>query len=49
MKLFLSHSSADKSNVKAIIKYFPSIISTWLDENNLLSGADLDETDGIKQ
>lgn len=44
MKLFLSHSSADKSNVKAIIKYFPSIISTWLDENNLLSGADLDET-----
>lgn len=44
MKLFLSHSSADKSNVKAIIRYFPSIISTWLDENNLLGGSNLEET-----
>lgn len=44
MKIFLSHSSADKSNVKSIIRYLPPVLSTWLDENNLLGGSNLDDT-----
>lgn len=44
MKVFLSHSSMNKSNVKAIIKYMPKQILTWLDETNLIWGSKLDET-----
>ena len=44
MKIFLSHSSMNKSNVKAIIQYLPKQIQTWLDEKNLVWGANLDET-----
>lgn len=44
MKIFLSHISSDKSNVKAIMKYMPMDISVWLDEKNLLSGSDLSST-----
>lgn len=44
MKVFLSHSSMNKSNVKAIVAYLPRQIQTWLDENNLVWGAALEET-----
>lgn len=44
MKVFLSHSSMNKTNVKAIVAYLPKQIQTWLDENNLVWGAQLEET-----
>lgn len=44
MKIFLSHSSADKSNIKSIIRYLPPVLSTWLDENNLIGGSNLNDT-----
>lgn len=44
MKVFLSHSSMDKTNVKMIVSYLPRQIRTWLDEDNLIWGADLEET-----
>lgn len=44
MKVFLSHSSMNKTNVKAIVGYLPKQIKTWLDENNLIWGSKLDET-----
>ncbi len=44
MKVFLSHSSMNKSNVKAIAAYLPKQIQTWLDENNLVWGSHLEET-----
>ncbi|MGN0765865.1 MAG: TIR domain-containing protein [Christensenellales bacterium] len=44
MKVFLSHSSMHKTNVKAIVSYLPKQIQTWLDENNLVWGSNLEET-----
>ena len=44
MKVFLSHSSMNKSNVKAIVNYLPKQIHTWLDETNLIWGSKLEET-----
>lgn len=44
MKVFLSHSSMHKTNVKAIVAYLPKQIQTWLDENNLVWGVPLEET-----
>lgn len=44
MKIFLSHSSMNKSNVKAIVNYFPKQFKTWLDENDLVWGSRLEET-----
>lgn len=44
MQVFLSHSSMNKTNVKAIVAYLPKQIRTWLDENNLIWGSPLEET-----
>ncbi len=44
MKVFLSHSSMNKTNVKAIVSYLPKQMQTWLDENNLVWGSPLEET-----
>lgn len=44
MKVFLSHSSMNKSNVKAIVNYLPKQIATWLDETHLIWGSKLNET-----
>lgn len=44
MKVFLSHSSMNKSNVKAIVAYLPKQIQVWLDESNLIWGSALEET-----
>ena len=44
MKIFLSHASMHKSNVKAIVEYLPKQIQTWLDEKNLVWGANLNDT-----
>ena len=44
MKLFISHPSFEKSNVKRIIEYLPPVINTWLDERNLGWGDKLSET-----
>lgn len=44
MKIFLSHSSSNKSNVKSIVSYLPKQYKTWLDENNLIWGSDLENT-----
>lgn len=44
MKIFLSHSSMNKSNVKAIVNYLPKQFQTWLDEQNLIWGSNLEET-----
>jgi hypothetical protein len=42
MKVFLSHSHRDTALVREIRSYLPKHISTWLDEDNLLIGVDLD-------
>lgn len=44
MKVFLSHSSSNKTNVKAIVSYLPKQIQTWLDENDLVWGSNLEKT-----
>ena len=44
MKLFLSHPSFEKNNIKKIIEYLPPAINTWLDERNLGWGDKLNET-----
>lgn len=41
MRLFFSHASRDKALVNAIKKYLPEHIAAWVDENELLIGADL--------
>ncbi|HYV24390.1 MAG TPA: queuosine precursor transporter [Pyrinomonadaceae bacterium] len=41
MRVFLSHSSNQKSFVKEVRDEFPSWISSWLDDDNLLAGEDL--------
>lgn len=44
MKVFLSHCSINKRNVKAIADYLPAHIKTWLDEKDLVWGEKLAET-----
>lgn len=41
MKVFLSHSNRDKALVREIRSHLPKHVNTWLDENELLIGADL--------
>lgn len=41
MKVFLSHSSRDKALVREVRSYLPRHIQTWLDEDDLLVGQDL--------
>jgi len=43
MKVFLSHKSIEKPFVKDVVAEFPSWLSTWLDEDNILVGQDLNE------
>jgi hypothetical protein len=38
VQIFLSHSSRQKPLVREIIKYFPSHLSAWIDEEKLLFG-----------
>ena len=42
MKIFLSHSSKDKSTVKEIKSNLSSLVQTWIDENELLVGKALE-------
>ena len=44
MKLFVSHPSFEKNNIKKIIEYLPPVINTWLDERNLGWGDKLEDT-----
>ena len=44
MKLFISHPSFEKNNIKKIIEYLPPSINTWLDERNLGWGDKLTDT-----
>ena len=41
MRIFLSHSSKQKPFVKEVTKEFPHWLSTWLDDDDLLVGEDL--------
>lgn len=42
MRIFLSHSSKDKPLVREIVSHFPHHIKSWIDENNLLIGDEID-------
>ena len=44
MKVFLSHSHRDAALVREIRRYLPTHISTWLDEHDLLIGADINSS-----
>ncbi len=44
MKIFLSHCSINKRNVKAIVEYLPVNIQTWIDEKDLVWGDSLNES-----
>jgi hypothetical protein len=44
MKLFLSHSRRDKALVREITSHLPSFITSWLDDDNLIIGQDLEKT-----
>lgn len=42
MKVFLSHSSRDKSLVREIRRNLPEHVKTWLDENDIIIGQDIE-------
>lgn len=44
MKIFFSHSSKQKLFVKELRKYLPYHLNLWIDEREILIGADLDST-----
>lgn len=44
MRLFLSHSSRDKALVREITSHLPSFITTWLDDDKLITGQDLNKS-----
>lgn len=44
MKLFLSHSSNDKSLVRDIVRRFPGFLSAWMDETHLKWGSSLQKS-----
>lgn len=41
MRVFFSHSSRDKALLRELRGYFPPWLSTWIDEDELIFGADL--------
>ena len=42
MRIFFSHSSRDKALLRELRGYLPPWISSWIDEDELLFGSDLD-------
>jgi len=44
MKFFISHSSQNKPTIKAVLDQMPLNIKTWIDEEQLVWGADLKPT-----
>ncbi len=43
MRIFFSHSSSDKPLLRELTGYLPRWIATWIDENELLLGAGLED------
>lgn len=44
MKIFFCHSSHNKAIVREIIRFLPSYLDSWIDEKNLLIGADITQS-----
>ena len=44
MKFFISHSSQNKPTIRAILNKMPLNIKTWIDEERLIWGVDLQPT-----
>ena len=44
MKIFLSHSSRDKPLIREIRSYLPQHIRSWIDEEDLLFGEDIEKS-----